>query len=420
MRIWLSRRVGTGLCLLLAACGGSGTQATTTTTTGTDTTAAGSDAGAPGSDAGAGSGSDVASPSDTGAAGSDAASQADAGAATTPCPQAKLLLDVGTGKGAGAGYPAAELKGSCSAAGFTVTSNGVPFYSYVAMTPNALKAVSHTWTIPTAPQKADKTTAVPMLGTAGFTVSGLPFYGPTEAAQPSDQAYGDPIYNGLTDGCSGHTSPQEYHNHALQVKCLTAKALTVAEPWTLPAPAADQPSPVIGWALDGFPVYGTYGCMDAACKEVKELKSGYVKTGDPKTNAWQAYTYTAKPDDPTVLDACNGRTEPDGSYGYHATSGFPYIIGCFRGTPVGLGQQGGGGSNNGGGGNPGGGGNNGGPPACASDADCTGKCPPGSVGCACASTPMGKNCVQTCQKDADCGATPTGQKTTCQQGQCKP
>ena len=30
--------------------------------------------------------------------------------------------------------------------------------------------------------------------------------------------------------------------------------------------------------------------------------------------------------------ACNGRTQPDKTYGYHATTDFSYIIGCFTGT----------------------------------------------------------------------------------------
>ena len=63
------------------------------------------------------------------------------------------------------------------------------------------------------------------------------------------------------------------------------------------------------------------------------IKSGYVKTGNPKTNSWTAYTYKAS-SSKNVLDKCNGRTEADGSYAYHATSTFPYTIGCFKGTPV--------------------------------------------------------------------------------------
>ena len=61
------------------------------------------------------------------------------------------------------------------------------------------------------------------------------------------------------------------------------------------------------------------------------MKSGYVKSGDPTTNTWDAYTYTPSKST-TVLDSCNGRIQPDGTYGYHVTTDFPYIIGCFSGT----------------------------------------------------------------------------------------
>ena len=29
----------------------------------------------------------------------------------------------------------------------------------------------------------------------------------------------------------------------------------------------------------------------------------------------------------------NGRTRPTGEYVYHATDTFPYLLGCYRGTP---------------------------------------------------------------------------------------
>ena len=61
------------------------------------------------------------------------------------------------------------------------------------------------------------------------------------------------------------------------------------------------------------------------------MTSGYIKTGDPKTNSWDAYRYKVSKAT-VVLDACNGRTQPDGTYGYHVTTDFPYIIGCFTGT----------------------------------------------------------------------------------------
>jgi hypothetical protein len=384
--------------LLFASCGA---------TTAADGAATANDDAVTG-DAGLDGGLDAAA-SDAGS--SDAASVQDV--VTKTCPQADLLLDVAKGQGAGSGYAKATLAGSCSDTTFTVTSNGMPFYSYVSMTPNALKTVSQSWAIPRFPQVADKTTEVPLLGVAGVTVSGLPFYGPTEATQPANQIYGDPVFNGLMDGCFGHTSPQEYHNHALAVKCLTAAALAVAEPWTLPDPAANEPSPIIGWALDGFPVYGPNGCVDAACKQVVTLKSGYVKTGDPTTYAWKAYTYTAVANDPSVLDVCNGRVGPDGTYRYHATTGFPYIIGCYKGTPS---------ASSGGGlqpGDPGGG--TGAPPSCSTDSDCTGKCGPSAQGCGCETIQNGaKGCIPTCTADGDCGPTPDGKTTTCKQGVCRP
>ena len=56
-------------------------------------------------------------------------------------------------------------------------------------------------------------------------------------------------------------------------------------------------------------------------------------TGNPTAASWDAYTYKSS-SKVSVLDACNGRTEPDGTYGYHITDTFPYIIGCYKGTPT--------------------------------------------------------------------------------------
>lgn len=380
-----------------------------------------------------GSPNDAQSVSD-GAIGSDAALIADAmplqdSGIPTNCGPAEYLLDVAKGPGAGAAYAKATLSGSCTDSKFTVKSNGMPYYTYEAKTPNPLKTVNQSWTIERYPKIAAQTTPVPLLGVAGFTVAGLPFEGPNEAAQPPDQMYGDPVYNGLMDGCMGHTSPQEYHHHALSVKCLQKSSVSSATPWTLADPPKDQASPIIGWALDGFPVYGPIACMDKNCTQVAEMKSGYVKVGDPKTYAWKAYAYTAVPADPTVLDACNGRVGPDGSYRYHATSTFPYIIGCYKGTPT-LGGGGGDpgfdgggfGPDAGGGGFPGGDGEQGGgPPSCKVDGDWVGKCEPSAKGCGCGTIMNGATgCIPTCKADGDCGKIPNGMQTYCKQGFCKP
>ena len=192
-------------------------------------------------------------------------------------------------------------------------------YPFVKMTPNALKAQEWVWRIPLAPKVASKSTSIKnVLGTLGFTVSGIPIYGPTEGPQPSSQAFGDPVYNKILDSCGGHTGPSsEYHQHAIMLTTACNLAQQV----------------VVGYALDGFPIYSNNGCLDKACTQTVKLTSGYTQTGDPKSNVWNAYVYV-KSNKSSVLDECNGRIEPDGTYGYHVTSTFPYIIGCYKGTPT--------------------------------------------------------------------------------------
>jgi hypothetical protein len=60
-----------------------------------------------------------------------------------------------------------------------------------------------------------------------------------------------------------------------------------------------------------------------------------------------------------------------------------------------------------------------GPRSCTTSSDCTSACPPGSMGCTCASTPMGMTCAPTCTRDADCPARP-GATTACRMGVCAP
>jgi len=225
--------------------------------------------------------------------------------------------DLSQSVGAGAGYAKPALSVACSKTELKVTSNGMISFAFEPKTPNALSTQEWRWSVPLNPVKASATTTIRnVLGTLGFTVSGLPIYGPTEGPQPPAQAFGDPVYNKIMDTCGGHTGPaREYHHHAI----------TLAQQCNL------SKQKILGYALDGFPIYTTLGCLNTKCTKSAVMKSGYVKTGDPTTNSWDAYTYkTSKATG--VLDACNGRTQPDGTYGYHVTTDFPYIIGCFAGT----------------------------------------------------------------------------------------
>ena len=112
---------------------------------------------------------------------------------------------------------------------------------------------------------------------------------------------------------------------------------------------ASEHSPLIGWAYDGNPIYGSYGYSDPSDinSSVKKLVSGYTKSLSNVHNRppsfvlgffEEDYTYDASGD----LDEYNGRfcltpEFPNGTYAYFATSSidgdgniigvFPYFIG---------------------------------------------------------------------------------------------
>lgn len=232
------------------------------------------------------------------------------------CPT-KNFPDLSKSVGAGDSYAKPTITVTCSTTELKVSSNGMISFPFEQKTPNSLTTQEWSWSVPLNPTKAKTVSSIRnVLGTLGFTVSGLPIYGPTEGPQPAAEAFGDPVYNKILDTCGGHTGPsREYHHHAI----------TLVEQCNL------SKQTILGYALDGFPIYTTLGCLDKKCTKSTLMKSGYMKTGNPVSNTWDAYTYKSSKST-SVLDACNGRTQPDGTYGYHATTDFPYIIGCFTGT----------------------------------------------------------------------------------------
>jgi hypothetical protein len=219
---------------------------------------------------------------------------------------------------ANAAYPDPYLNVHCEGDEVIVESNGIPGYEFVEITPNPLGDQDWEWHFPLHPELAANTSEIPLLNTIAIAINGLPIFGPNEAEFPDP--YGDPVYNQIVDFCLGHTAQMGvYHYHALLVECLTADT------------PAGEPDPVIGYAFDGFPIYGPIGCLDAECTEVVEFVSGWVQTGDPSTYAWDNHEYQGG-DDPTILDQCNGHVGPNGDYHYHATATFPYVLGCYSGT----------------------------------------------------------------------------------------
>ena len=164
------------------------------------------------------------------------------------------------------------------------------------------------------------------------------------------------IYDFGVDMHNGHTNPQnQYHYHGSPMAMYDDK----------PGPKG---SPVIGFAADGYPIYGSY-FYDSETRRVRKAVSGYeVKEGareaimglNPGGDYDGTYVadweYTGAGD----LDECNGMTV-DGQYGYYAIEEYPFVIACFMGTPDQSFSEGGDGGGGGGEG-PGGPGGPGGEP----------------------------------------------------------
>lgn len=219
------------------------------------------------------------------------------------CPTSNFP-DLSSVPGAGGSYTKPSVSVSCSNGFLNVDSNGMIGYTFVKTTPNDIGVQDYKWKVTLSPSIAGASTTIKnVLGTLGFTVTGIPIYGPTESEVDN---YGDPVFNNLLDSCKGHPGGmKQYHYHAILAinDCYLNRT-------------------VIGYANDGFPIYSNPSYT---------YKSGYAKTGNPRTNAWDAYTYSAG--DANTLDACNGRTDSSGNYGYYITEAFPYILGCYKGTP---------------------------------------------------------------------------------------
>ena len=247
---------------------------------------------------------------------------------SSPC-RSDAFMDLTNTPGAGEGYARPRVEASCEEDALVVSSNAIPHYEFIQITPNPLVENEFEFRIPLQPALVEEPSAIPLLGTVGVAINGIPIFGPNEGAVPPP-GWGDPVYNSILDACQGHTA-REYHYHALVESCF-----------------ATAGSPVLGFAMDGFAIYGPAECADAECTETIQLESSWERIADPTHFAWEAHEYRPK-EGAQYLDRCNGHSH-GGEYHYHATVGFPYVLGCFSGTPL---MAGGGGGGRPGGGPPG-------------------------------------------------------------------
>jgi YHYH protein len=199
-------------------------------------------------------------------------------------------------------WPTATFKKKLKKASLQLTGNGLPKHTtgifpiganddaaQIDRNPNRISAYTLSEKIPAHP-KYHQTPGCTQ-GQVGVMTSGVALF---DAVDAKDD---DAVAHEVQDSCSGH--PQErgvYHYHGL--------------PACIDTGATNRQSKLIGWALDGFPIYGPRGAGGV-----------YLSNAD--------------------LDACHGIISKVSYLGkkrklfhYVANYEFPYTVGCYRGGAV--------------------------------------------------------------------------------------
>jgi hypothetical protein len=162
-----------------------------------------------------------------------------------------------------------------------------PAYEY-DRNPNRIQANDIRMSVPSNPKRNSDATCIG--GEVGVMTSGVRLFNAFDAGGR------DAVAHEIQDACDGH--PQrtgQYHYHSLS-RCLKD--------------SSNGHSKLMGWAFDGFGIYGPRG------------EKGVTLTSS-KLDACHGHTHTI---------TWNGKRRR--MYHYHATADFPYTVSCFRGTPV--------------------------------------------------------------------------------------
>ncbi len=227
------------------------------------------------------SSSNLKSSSDLGTAG-DLASGASCVAVTRTCDQIMAAFSTG--------FASVTVSCDASAGTFTMNSSGEPNYVSNQTTPNAIADQKWVVTWPLTPSCASTpTSTVASRGAVGFMVNGVAFYGP-EDANGNDAVTTE---GASFDDCQGHADMFCVYHYHEESMCVFGKGTAISS-----KNESDGHPPVIGYALDGFALYGE----DATAK----------------------------------LDSCNGHVDATRGYHYHATTTTPYLVGCYAGKQTGT------------------------------------------------------------------------------------
>ena len=231
----------------------------------------------------------------------------------------------------------------------TLTSNSVPNHTFHDQGSFATDPaeVSESFTISAAPTMAASATAISLqidnaimlngvkldlLAAACYGVGNEPLGREKIGCNQSETPWRyDPMFSGNnfgTDSHNAHTQPDgAYHYHGDPRAMYDLSGMTA--------------SAVIGFAADGYPIYGPYIDDGGSIRRVTssyQLKSGMRESvsgegafpgGVHDGTYIDDYEYQAGVGD---LDECNGMIR-DGAYGYYVTDAYPWVLKCFKGTP---------------------------------------------------------------------------------------
>jgi len=240
-----------------------------------------------------------------------------------------------------------------------IRSNGLPNHPTGRFpnrgNPNRISPQSYDFRIPVKPTEQSRPTPVGM-NMFGIALNGCFFEAGTAEWWKNERNSGWHIeaigprggHLGL-DSNNGHVQPSgAYHYHAVP------KGLVDA--------LTDEDAPMepmlLGWAADGYPIYGPWGYedpMDPTSKVVTLKPSWQKKPGDrpaPPAGPGGSHDGTYEEDFHFVsesghLDELNGREGvtpefPEGTYYYVVTDAFPFVSRSWKGTPApGMSKRGG-------------------------------------------------------------------------------
>jgi hypothetical protein len=267
-----------------------------------------------------------------------------------------------------------------------ISTKGIPAYPtgpFLDGNPSQAQNQNAIFKFPLSPQQNTNTPTATTMGNIGVFRNGVALFDPKDGVSWKSSTSslaggplggtGDGVWNrdavraekGGFDCSKGHPAMGNYHHHQnpSAFKFDIAVTSTVCNPYDangLYVIDSTQHSPLLGYAYDGFPVYGAYGYKNTnGTGGIKRMRSGYqlrsistrtayangnpVTAGPPVNGTYpigyfiEDYEWISNVN-PEYLDVHNGRfcvtpEYPNGTYAYFCTvdanwnSFYPYAIG---------------------------------------------------------------------------------------------